>query len=172
MILSTSILGPSPSSLGRMTSGVMGTVTVVASVLTRRSRTDIERVEAIGLQLVHVGEEFGVVANLLKTADEKFHCLGWRHRNEHFAEDPDALEVFLRDEELFLSGAGALDVDGREDALIDELAVKNDFHVAGALEFFKDDFVHAGAGIDECGGDDSERAAFLDVAGRAEEALG
>ncbi len=45
-------------------------------------------------------------------------------------------------------------------------------HVAGSLELFEDDFVHAGAGIDEGGGDDGERAAFLNVAGRAEEALG
>ncbi len=34
--------------------------------------------------------------------------------------------------------AAALDVDGREDALIDELAVEDDFHVAGALELFEE----------------------------------
>jgi len=56
---------------------------------------------------------------------------------------------FLGNKQFFLTRAGALNVDGREDALVDELAVKNDFHVAGALELFEDDFVHAGAGIDE-----------------------
>ena len=46
-----------------------------------------------------------------------------------------------------------------------------DFRVAGALELFEDHFVHARAGVDERGGDDGERAALLDVARRAEEAL-
>jgi hypothetical protein len=43
--------------------------------------------------------------------------------------------------------------------------------VTGALEFFEDHFVHAAAGVDQRGGDDRERTAFLDVARRAEEAL-
>ena len=75
-------------------------------------------------------------------------------------------------QQLFLARARALNVDGREDALVDQLAVEDDFHVAGALELFEDHVVHAGAGIDQRGGDDGERAAFFDVAGRAEEALG
>ena len=44
--------------------------------------------------------------------------------------------------------------------------------VAGALELFEDHFVHAAAGIDQGGGDDGQRAAFLDIARGAEEALG
>ena len=103
---------------------------------------------------------------------EQFHGFDGRERVEHLAQDPDALQVFLGDEQLFLTRAGALNVDGREDALVDELAVEDDFHVAGALELFEDDFVHARAGVDERGGDDGERAAFFNVAGRAEEALG
>jgi hypothetical protein len=46
-----------------------------------------------------------------------------------------------------------------------------DFHVAGALELLVDHVVHAAAGVDEGGGDDGQRAAFLDVARGAEEAL-
>jgi hypothetical protein len=46
-----------------------------------------------------------------------------------------------------------------------------DFHVAGALELFVDHVVHAAAGVDQGGGDDGQRAAFLDVASGAEEAL-
>ena len=45
-------------------------------------------------------------------------------------------------------------------------------HVAGALELLEDDLVHAGAGVDQRGGDDGERAAALDVPRGAEEALG
>jgi hypothetical protein len=63
------------------------------------------------------------------------------------------------------------DVDRREGALVGDLAVEDDFRIAGALELFEDHFVHAAAGIDQRGGDDGQRAAFLDVARRAEEAL-
>ena len=64
-----------------------------------------------------------------------------------------------------------MSIDG-EDALVRELAVEDDFRVAGALELFEDHFVHAAAGIDQRGRDDGQRAALLDVARRAEEALG
>ncbi len=47
-----------------------------------------------------------------------------------------------------------------------------DFHVAGALELLVDHVVHPRAGVDQRRGDDGQRAAFLDVARRAEEALG
>jgi len=117
-------------------------------------------------------EEFLVVAGFGQLVGEEFHGFDGRQGVEDAAENPGALEVFLGDEQLFLAGAGALDVDGGEDALVDQLAVEDDFHVAGALELFEDDFVHAGASIDEGGGDDGERAAFFDVAGCAEEALG
>ena len=43
--------------------------------------------------------------------------------------------------------------------------------IAGALELLEDHFVHAAAGIDQRGRDDGQRAAFLDVARRAEEPL-
>ena len=65
-----------------------------------------------------------------------------------------------------------VDVDGREDALVGQLAVEADLHVAGALELLEDDLVHARAGVDQRRGEDGERAAELDVAGRAEELLG
>jgi hypothetical protein len=52
------------------------------------------------------------------------------------------------------------------------LAVEDDFRVTGALELFEDHLVHAAAGVDQRGGDDGQRAALLDVARRAEEALG
>src|ERR1700716_386813 len=46
-----------------------------------------------------------------------------------------------------------------------------DFAVAGAFELFKDHVVHARPGIDQSGSDNSQRAAFLDVARRPKEAL-
>ena len=47
-----------------------------------------------------------------------------------------------------------------------------DFTVASAFELFKNDFVHAAAGVDQRGRDDGERAAFFHVARRAQKALG
>src|ERR1700733_9952246 len=124
------------------------------------------------LQRTHVVEELLVVASLAELVGEELHGFYRRERVENFAEDPSALEVVLGDEEFFFTRSTTLDVDGRKDALVDELAVEDDFHVAGALELFEDDFVHTRAGIDEGAGDDGERATFFDVAGRSEEALG
>ncbi len=75
-------------------------------------------------------------------------------------------------QQLFLPGAGAVDVDGREDALLRQLPVQMNLHVAGALEFLEDDLVHAAAGINQGGGDDGEAAPFLDVPGGPEKPFG
>src|SRR4029077_16823743 len=62
-------------------------------------------------------------------------------------------------------------IDGREDALVDKLTLEDDFAVARAFEFFKDHVIHSGTGVDQGGGDDGQRAAFLNVAGGAAETL-
>ena len=72
-------------------------------------------------------------------------------------------------QQFVLARAGAVDIDGREDALVHQPPVEIDFHVAGAFELFEDHVVHAAAGIDQRGGDDRERAAFFDVARGGEE---
>ena len=41
-----------------------------------------------------------------------------------------------------------MSIDGN-DALVGELPIEVDFHVAGALELLEDDVVHARAGVDE-----------------------
>ena len=46
------------------------------------------------------------------------------------------------------------------------------FAVARALEFFKDHFVHAAAGVDQCSGDDGQRTTFFHIAGGARSACG
>ena len=86
-----------------------------------------------------------------------------------FLQNPDAVEVIRRNQQLFFAGAGLVDVDSRKDAAVGELAVEHDFHIAGAFEFFKDDFVHAAAGVNQGRGDNGQAAALFDVAGRAEE---
>ena len=47
-----------------------------------------------------------------------------------------------------------------------------DLHIARAFEFFVDHVIHARAGIDQGRRDDGERAAFLNIARRAEKTLG
>src|SRR5579863_2412478 len=123
-------------------------------------------------ELVHILQELGIIADLFEAGNEQFHGFDGRQGVQHAAQHEDALQVFPGNEQFFLSRAGALDVDGREDALIDQLAVEDDLHVAGSLELFEDDFVHAGACIDQRSGDDGKRAALFDVARGAEEALG
>ena len=93
------------------------------------------------------------------------------HRIEDAAQDIHLLEDVRRHEQLFLAGAGARDVDRREGALVGDLAVENDFRIAGAFELFENHLVHARAGVDQRGRDDGQRAALLDIARGAEEAL-
>ena len=81
------------------------------------------------------------------------------------------MQHVLLEQQLFLARARAVDVDGRIGALLGHPPVEVDFHVAGALEFLVDHVVHARAGIDQRRRNDGQRAAFLDVASCAEEAL-
>ena len=94
------------------------------------------------------------------------------HGRQDAAQDIGLGQGAFLDQKLVLAGARAHDVDGGEDALVGDLAVQDDFAVTRALELFEDHFVHAAAGIDQGGGDDGERSAFLDIAGGAEKALG
>src|SRR5437868_306054 len=73
------------------------------------------------------------------------------------------------DPELRLAGAGGLDVERREDALLSELPVEAELHVARALELLEDPFVHPRARLDERARNDGKRAALLDIPRGAEE---
>ena len=118
----------------------------------------------------HGAEKFGVGLGFGEAAEQQFHGFDGRERAQHFAQNPDAAEFVWRKQDFVFTRAGALDIDGGEDALVGEAAVEIDFHVTGALEFFEDDVVHAAAGVDQRGGDDGERAAFFHVASGGEEA--
>jgi hypothetical protein len=91
---------------------------------------------------------------------------------EHPAQLPDLLELAPLEEELLVAGRAGVDVDGRVEAALGEPAVEPQLHVAGALELLEDDLVHLRAGLDQGRGQDGQRAALFDVAGRAEELLG
>jgi hypothetical protein len=80
---------------------------------------------------------------LLELVDQELDGIHRAHGGEDTPQHEDLLQIALgRYQKLFLAGAGFEDVDRREHALVGNLAVKHDFAVAGALEFFEDDLVH------------------------------
>src|SRR5690606_33102167 len=87
------------------------------------------------------------------------------------AQAPGDLDLFGREQLLFAARTRGVDVDRGEDALVGEAAREPQLHVAGALELLEDHLVHLRAGLHERGREDGGRAAALDVARRAEEAL-
>src|SRR5262249_47057513 len=120
---------------------------------------------------VHRLEELLVVLRLTQLVEHELDGVLRAHRIGDAAQDVSLLQPLLGRDQLFLAGAGLDDVDRREDAFVADLAVQHDLRVAGALELFENHLVHAAAGVDQAGGDDGQRAALLDVARRAEEAL-
>src|SRR5687768_4749104 len=121
--------------------------------------------------LVHRGEEVLVGLGVLHLVEQELHRVDGPHLHQDPAQHPHFGERRLVDQQFFLAGAGLADVQCREDALVGDLAVEHDLGIAGALELLEDDFVHLRSGVDQGGGDDRQRAAFLDVAGGAEETL-
>src|SRR3990167_8966359 len=147
--------------------------TLLATLVSSREDTVPGRCrEPAGALLVHRGEEVLVGLGILHLVEEEFHRVDRAHLQQDPAQDPHLAELVLGDQQLFLAGAGLADVERGEDALVGDLAVEDDFRVAGALELLEDHFVHPAAGVDQRGGDDRQRTAFLDVARGAEEALG
>src|SRR5690606_25313236 len=118
------------------------------------------------LQELHVGLGLG------QPVDDQFGGFGSVHVVGELADGPDEAQFFLAEEQLLPAGAGALDVDGGEDAALGQAPVQVQLHVAGALEFLVNDVVHAAARVHQGGADDGEAAPFLQVAGGAEEPLG
>src|SRR5574341_153465 len=118
---------------------------------------------------VHGIQEVPVGLVLFEFFEQEFHALHRGERVQDLPEHPHAVEVVLVHEELFLAGAGGVDVDGREHALVHELAVEVELHVAGALEFLEDHVIHAAARVHEGRGEDREAPPILDAARGAEE---
>ena len=92
---------------------------------------------------IHRLEELAVRLGRAQLVDEELDAVLAAHWIENAAQHEHLLEIFRRNQQIFLTGAGLGDVDRREHTLIGDLAVKHDFRVTGALEFFEDDFVHA-----------------------------
>src|SRR5450759_3347372 len=117
-------------------------------------------------------QELLVALGLLDAIDEDLDRGARVERVQHPAQLPDVGRLRRFQDELFLARPGLLDVYCGEDALVSELAVEVELHVAGALELLEDDLIHPASGIHQSGGDDSQASAELDVARGAEEPLG
>src|SRR5262245_49425998 len=85
---------------------------------------------------VHGGQELAVGLGQLELIEQEFHGLDRIELGERLAEQPHLLQLVLLEEQLLLSRARLLDVDGGEHPLVHETAVEMDLHVAGALELF------------------------------------
>src|SRR4051812_45725365 len=70
-------------------------------------------------------EECGVAFGLREAVQQELNALVGADRGQHPAHGPDHLERSLLEEELLAAGAGALDVDGREDPLLRELPIED-----------------------------------------------
>ena len=122
--------------------------------------------------LRHVVKQVLVRLELIHALQHEIHRLRRIHLGKQLAQNPDALALVPRIEQVIAAGSGKQDVDGREDPAVRKGAVKLDFAVAGTLELLEYHIVHLGAGLGERGRQDGERTASLDVAGGTEEALG
>src|SRR6185369_7645513 len=135
-------------------------------------KTSVSSVDGFDRNLaLHRGEKLGVGLRLLQSLEHDFHLLDRRERIQHTPHHPDAIQVFLADQQFFLARAGALQVDCRKQSLITQTTIEVNFRVTGTFELFEDHVVHTRTGVDQRSGDDGQRAAFLDVARRAEESL-
>src|SRR3954469_8492052 len=74
-------------------------------------------------------------------------------------------------QQFFLPSARALDIDGGKYTPIHQGSIEMDFHVTGALEFFKNHFIHSGTSIYQSSGNNGKRATFLNIPGSTEKAL-
>src|SRR5437870_9434093 len=97
----------------------------------------------------HRTQKFHVGLRFRQPADQQLHGLDRREWAQDLAQHPHAAQLIWWQKEFVLTRARALNVDSRKNALIGKSPVEIDFHVAGALELFEDDVVHAAAGIDQ-----------------------
>src|SRR5882724_12079973 len=88
--------------------------------------------------LVHRAEEVLVGLGGAQLVEQELDGIDGAHRHEDAAQHPHLRQRRAVDQQLLLAGARLGDVDGREGALVGNLAVEDDFRVTGALEFLED----------------------------------
>lgn len=73
--------------------------------------------------LVHGFKEFFIALGPMHLVQQELHGFHHAELGQHLAQDPDAIEIFFRDQQFFFSGSGLVDIDGRENALVHEAPV-------------------------------------------------
>ena len=122
--------------------------------------------------IVHGEQEFLVGAGAFHAVLDELHGIDRVAVAQEATQYPHAVEGVLLEQQVVATSARRHNVDRGEDALVAELAVELQLHVAGTLEFLKDHLVHLAASLNEGCGDDGETASVLNVARSAKEALG
>ena len=87
-------------------------------------------------------------------------------------DDVHALRFLSAQQQIVSSGAGAQDVDSRENPLLGQLPVQHELHVARTLELLVNHVVHTASGVHQSRGQDGQASALPHIAGSAEETLG
>ena len=77
-----------------------------------------KRVSTDALLSLHAREKLGIRLRLAQTLEYNFHLLDRRQRIEHATHDPDSIEIFLPDEQLFLTRSRTLKIDRRIESFI------------------------------------------------------
>src|SRR5262245_2175924 len=124
------------------------------------------------LPLVQRVEKLSVAIRLPEFIEEQVHGFIDGKRIQDFAQDPDLVQIGAFDQEFLLARSGAIDIDGGEYALVDQLPVQDDLHVAGPLELLEDYVVHSASGIDQSRCHDGKAPSLLDLSRGAKEPFG
>src|SRR5437764_1072462 len=163
----------SPTRRGLNPSATAQTASATSTAYQHQRAAASERADGTSIPLpAHRVEELLVALGAAHLAEQELHRVDDVERVQELPQDPDAVELLVVHEQLFLARSRAVDVEAREDALLHQLAIEHDLRVTRSLELLEDHFVHARSRVDQRRADDGQRAAFLDVAGRAEEPLG
>ncbi|EAQ80991.1 hypothetical protein DSM3645_20507 [Blastopirellula marina DSM 3645] len=121
---------------------------------------------------IHAHQEFGVRLRFAQTRQQELHRVGRIHVIQDATQDADPFVLFRIHQHFFTARAAGVDVHGRPNAAVDQLAVKHDLLIAGPFELFKDHVIHFAAGVDQRRRDNRQRAPFFDLASRTEEPFG
>src|SRR5699024_437028 len=101
-----------------------------------------------------LAQELGIVLGLLEFVQHELDSLLGIQSRKNTAQLPYDHELVLGHQQLFAPRARGIDINGREDPLIGQLATQPQFHIARALELLEDHFIHPRAGLDQCRGQD------------------
>ena len=104
----------------------------------------------------HHVEELAIGLGGAHLLEYHFHGLYFIHVVQELAQNAGLLQNLRLQQQLFTACAAAVELDGWEYALFVQTAIQVNLGVSGSLEFLKNNFVHAAAGIDQRRCDDGE----------------